>query len=342
MAPESGSTHRPLRKVFLDEPYRFGFFQAVRLLERMYSSRKTIGLEGPPREEVVRFHSRVTLEFPASEVYEINGPPSNGEEAPVDMVVTFMGMAGTVGVLPAPYTELLLERIRYKDTALRDFLDLFNHRMVSIFYRAWEKFYFSIAYERDHQNPFTELLFNLVGMGTGGLRDRLGLSDESLLYYGGLVAQKPCSASALEAIVADQFGVPVNANQFSPQWLDIDEGSLTHLGAANSELGLNAIVGFRILDFQSKFRLRLGPLSYEQFLDFLPNGTAFPPATKLIRFLAGIEFDFDLQLVLKAIEVPACQLRTQGLGGPLLGWTTWLKSLPLKLDDPQLVLAVKA
>jgi len=96
------------------------------------------------------------------------------------------------------------------------------------------------------------------------------------------------------------------------------------------------------LDFQSKFRLRLGPLSYEQFLDFLPNGTAFPPATKLIRFLAGIEFDFDLQLVLKAIEVPACQLRTQGLGGPLLGWTTWLKSLPLKLDDPQLVLAVKA
>lgn len=341
MAAQSGSTDRPLRKLFFDESYRFQFFQAVRLLERMNPEKKTVGLDGPPADEVVRFRSRVTLEFPASQIYEVV-PKSNDEgDLPAEMVVAFMGLAGPVGILPNPYTELLLERTRYKDTALRDFLDLFNHRMISLFYRAWEKFYFPVAYERGTKNPFTELIYNLIGMGTGGLRGRLDLPDEVLLFYGGLVAQKPCSSSALEAILSDYFGVPVTARQFAGQWLDIDEGSLTRLGAANSALGENTIIGFRFLDHQSKFRLQIGPLDYEQFLDFLPNGSAFQPAAQLTRCLVGMEFDFDLQLVLKAGEVPVCQIASEGPAPPMLGWTTWLKSVPLKIDDPQLILVPK-
>ena len=341
MASKSGSADRPLTRLLFDEGYRFGFFQSVRLLERIYPERERVGRDGPAAEEVVRFKARSSLEFPASEVYDVTREDAGGTGDPPQMIVNFLGMTGPSGVLPTPYTELVVERVRYKDIAFRDFLDIFNHRILSLFYRAWEKYRFPVAYERKQEDPFTQFLFDLAGMGTRGMRGRLGLADEGLLLYTGLVAQRPHSATAMELMLGDYFGVPVKLEQFSGQWLDIDEASLTRVGTANSELGVNAIAGSRFWDRQSRFRLRIGPLDFEQFRAFLPNGSAFDPATRLTRWLAGMEFDFDVQLILQAVEVPACQLSTQGPNLPMLGWTTWLKTQPLKMDDPQLVLAVK-
>jgi len=341
MAGQSGSANRPLSRLLFDEAYRFDFFHAVRLLERIYPKREQIGSDGPVGNEVVRFKARTSLEFPASEIYEIAREREDETGAPAQMVVNFLGMTGPSGVLPVPYTELVIERVRYKDTALRDFLDLFNHRLASLFYRAWEKYRFPVGYERNQKDPFSQFLFDIVGMGTGGLRGRLGFADEGLLLYAGLIAQRPHSATAIELILSDYFDVPVDLQQFSGQWLDIDEASLTRVGAANTELGVNAIVGSRFWDRQSRFRVRIGPLNFEQFQAFLPNGSAFQPVTRLTRYLAGMEFDFDVQLILRAFEVPACQLSTRGPELPMLGWTTWLKTKPLQIDDPQLILAVK-
>jgi len=341
MASKSGNADRPLTHLLFDEAYRFDFFQAVRLLERVYPTRERVGRDGPAAEEVVRFKARNSLEFPASEIYDITRENTGATDGPARMIVNFMGMTGPSGALPVPYTELVVERVRYKDTAFRDFLDIFNHRIVSLFYRAWEKYCFAVAYERKQEDPFTQFLFDLAGMGTGGLRGRLGLADQGLLLYTGLVAQRPHSATAIELMLSDYFGVPVKLEQFSGQWLEIDEASLTRLGAANSEVGVNAIVGSRFWDRQSRFRLRIGPLNFDEFQAFLPNGSAFEPATCLTRWLGGMEFDFDVQLILRAVEVPACQLLTQRPAMPMLGWTTWLKTQPLKMDDPQLVLAVK-
>jgi type VI secretion system protein ImpH len=341
MAGKSGNSDRPLDSLLFDEGPQFEFFQAVRLLERIYPGRRAVGRDGPPSMEAVRFRARASLEFPASQIYDVSREDPSGSPESPQMVINFLGLTGPSAVLPTPYTELLVERVRYKDTALRDFLDLFNHRMASLFYRAWERSRFPVAYERGGDNPFTQYLLDLVGMGTGGLKGRLGIPDEGLLLYAGLIAQRPHSATAIELIVADYFGVAASLQQFSGQWLDIDEGSLTRVGSANSELGVNAIVGSRFWDRQSRFRVRLGPLQFGQFRAFLPTGSAYEPVANLVRWLAGMEFDFDIQLVLRAVEVPSCQLTTRGPEMPMLGWTTWLKTLPLKIDDPQLVLAVK-
>ena len=104
-----------------------------------------------------------------------------------------MGLTGPSGVLPEHYTRLLIERLRAKDYTLRDFLDLFNHRVISLFYRAWEKYRFQFVYEQvklgavgdETEDFFTKCLYCLVGMGTGGLRGRQKIDDETFLYYGG-------------------------------------------------------------------------------------------------------------------------------------------------------------
>ena len=215
------------------EPYEFSFFQAVRVLERLHSNRAAVGQDAPPKDEVVRFRAHQSVEFPASEIQDFQ-EANDGE--PSRMTVTFLGMTGTSGALPRVYTELVLARARQKDTTFRDFLDLFNHRLTSLFYRAWEKYRFWIGYERaeqirqrpDWQSPlrirdfaiserprvdlFSEVLLNLSGLGSPALRyqvrnreqlvNRRRIEDETLRYYAGHFSQQRRSAMGLESMRA--------------------------------------------------------------------------------------------------------------------------------------------
>lgn len=329
---------KPLNQEIFDEPERFKFFQAVRLLERMFPKRVAIGRDSLPSKEVVRIRSHASLNFPASEIQELRETRDEAaDEQQFEMFVNFMGMIGALGVLPHAYTELVIERARYRDTAVWAFNDIFTHRAVSLFYRAWEKYRFPVSYERG-DDAFTEYLFDFIGLGTHGLRGQLDLPDESLLAYSGLIANKPRSVASVEQILSDYFGVSVKINQFFGQWLALDAESVTKLGTANNKLGTNTIVGTRVFDVQSKFRVRVGPVGFEQFKTFLPNNTAYAAIVSLIRFLVGEEFDFDFQLILKAREVPSCILTTRAKRRPQLGWSSYLKTKPFKTDDEQVVL----
>jgi type VI secretion system protein ImpH len=332
---------KDLNHELLEEPYRFEFFQAVRLLEKIYPEKLTVGRDALPHEEVVRFRSRPTLEFPASEVHEIKSSDDEFNDTnKLEIFVNFIGMIGAIGVLPTHYTELVAERVRQKDSSLWAFLDIFTHRSISQFYRAWEKYRFPVQYERGNDD-FTNYLFDFIGLGTKGLRNRLNLDDESLIPYAGLILQKPHSASSLEQILSDYYGIPAEILQFHGQWIDLDDESLTKVGVENSRLGHSTIIGTRIWDTQSKFRMKLGPLSFAQFQAFLPNGSAHKSVVSIIKFMTGVEFDFDIQLKLKAKEVPSTILTTRAKRRPMLGWSSFLKSKPFKIDDEQVVMQIE-
>jgi type VI secretion system protein ImpH len=333
----------PLDEILLKEAYGFEFFQAVRVLERLFPERAPVGRNSLPVREVARFRSHVALKFPASQIYEVKKPyePDPEKEPPLEMTVNFMGLTGPQGVLPTQYTELVMDRVRYKDTALWSFLDIFTHRMISFFYRAWEKYRFPIAYERGAYDQFTEYLFDVVGMGTRGLRPgKLNVEDQILIFHGGHVTQRPHSKIAIELMLGDHFGVPVKIRQFAGQWLKLDPENLTYIGRQNSQLGVNTVIGTRVWDDQSKIRVSFGPLTFNKFRAFLPNGSAYKPAIALIRFMAGLEFDFDMKLELKAKEVPSTILTTKARRKPMLGWSSWLKTKPFTKDDDQVVLQV--
>lgn len=332
---------KPLNQELLDEPYRFEFFQAVRLLEKLYPERQPIGRESLPYNEVVRVRSRMSLSFPASEVHEFKEVFDEQTDTRVlEMFVNFMGLTGPSGLLPPNYTEMLAERARYRDTAMWAFLDIFTHRAVSLFFRAWEKYRFPVGYERGNDD-FTANLFDFAGLGTKGLKGRLALEDESLLPYSGLIAQKPHSSSALGNILGDYFGIAAEVLQFFGQWIELDEESITYTGTANSRLGVSAIAGTKVWEQQSKFRIKLGPLDFKQFISFFPNGSAHKPLESIVRFMIGAELDFDIQLVLAAEQVPSCILTTRAMRRPMLGWSSWLKTKPFKQDDEQVVLQMQ-
>jgi type VI secretion system protein ImpH len=310
-----------------DEPCLFQFFQAVRLLERIGVGREPVGQFVNPETEAVRFGMHNALVFPASQIQEIDWP----EDGPPRMALNFMGLTGMMGALPYTYTELILERFRAKDRTLAAFLDIFNHRIVSLFYQAWEKNHLAVAYERDQDDPVSSHLMALIGLRTGGLQGRQAIPDQALLFYTGLLSLHPRSAVALEQILEDYFEVPAHIEQFVGAWYPLEPDNQCCFDAGDSyseQLGFGAVVGDEIWDHQSRARIRLGPLSTEQYLDFLPNGRAYEPLRSLTRFFSGGDLEFEVQLVLKRDEVPGCELGAESAGGPQLGWFTWMKSVP--------------
>ncbi|KXK00800.1 MAG: type VI secretion protein [Acidobacteria bacterium OLB17] len=325
-----------------EESYSYEFFQAVRLLERLNPEKKRVGGEAMPHEEIVRFRSRVALEFPASEIHEMRKViDETGQSERLEMLVNFMGVVGVSGALPTHYTELVLDRIRHRDTTMWAFFDIFTHRIVSLFYRAWAKYRYPITYEAGDES-FTAYLYDLAGLGTRGLRGRMAVEDEALLPYTGLIAQAPHTADALANMISDHFSAKAKIEQFSGQWLLLDGRDVTQLGAKNSSLGRSAIVGTRVWDQQSKFRVRLGPLDLKRFQAFLPSGSAHEPLKSIVKFMVGDELDFDVQLVLEAKQVPATILTTRAIRRPALGWTSFLKTKPFKKPDDQVVLKMAA
>jgi type VI secretion system protein ImpH len=333
---------KALNDQFLEEPFRFEFFQAVRMLRHVYRDRRMVGGAALPADEIVRFRSRVGLDFPASEIHEaFEVLDEQTGRSRLEMIVNFMGLLGVGGALPVHYTEVTLDRVRHRDTALWSFLDIFSHRAVSMFFRAWEKYRFPVGYEGG-DDRFTGYLYDFSGLGTDAIRGRMHLRDEELLPYSGLISQRPHSANALENVISDYFGTRAKTIQFFGQWLRLEPQDWTRVGAQNNILGRNAIAGTNIWNQQSKFRLQLGPLTFKQFEAFLPDGTAHKKLDSIIRFMVGQEIDYDVQLLLKGRQVPGTILTTRAMRKPKLGWTSYLKTVPFTESDDQVVLELKA
>jgi len=321
------------------EPWNFQFFQAVRLLERL-SGGQPVGRFGNPGQEAVRFSANAAMGFPPSQIHSLEWP----EGAQPELTVNFFGLNGPMGALPRAYSELVNERGRARDHALQEFFDLFHHRLLSLFYQAWEKYRFPVAFERDRDDRFTHYLLDFIGLGTQGLRNRQLIHDESLAFYTGLLSMQPRSAMALRQILSDYFSVPVEIEQFVGAWFALSEPQQSRVGEErefSEQLGRGAVAGDEVWDCQCTARIVLGPLSLAQYLDFLPTGTAFAALAELTRIFSRREIDFELQLVLARVEAPPILLDEDADGSPKLGWTTWLKGAPFTRDPGETVLQLQ-
>lgn len=221
------------------EPHRFEFFQLVRLLRLHYSRTGRMDLATRPHEDPLRFRTQLSLAFPASEVsdlhFEREGKVSPAGLPLSEVQVTFMGLVGPSGVLPRPYTELLLERhVQYRDDAAHAFLDIFSHRMTTLFYEAWQKYKFHIEHERNGTSGFDGYLLNLVGLGPRAQALKFEqpqpvLRRELFSYFAGLLSQKPRNALNLERMLGFYFGLPIQVRQFAGRWLNLQPEQCTQL-----------------------------------------------------------------------------------------------------------------
>lgn len=323
MAPQKRQPDITLKDRLIKEYYSFSFFKAVHLLESIFPDKKPLGHTLLPGEEVVRFTSKPGFAFPPNEISSIE---HEDKDRPVNMEVAFMGLVGPSGVLPHWYNEQVLDKLWDKDHGLKDFYDIFNHRFISLFYLAWKKNRLPINYQHDEKDRVSNYFLSLIGL-TPGLVERLGLPQKSLVhFYSGLLSRQIPSSVTIEAIVETFSGTTVNVEQFVERLINISPEDQTQIGLANGQLGIDAVCGSCTWECQTKFRVNLGPMDYGGFQRFLPDGEMLHSAFSLVRYIVGIEFEFEIRVFLKREEVPSCILGVETPPYPRLGWTTWINS----------------
>jgi len=308
----------------------FSFFQAVRLLALTalhYGGRRRRKLPSN-----LRFRTLPSLSFPASELtrYQAAEPdgPLNDE-----MTVAFMGLTGPGGALPVPYTEFVIERRQfYRDTGLHAFLDIFSHRAISLFYRAWRKYRPWLDVEDSDSSGLTGGLLDFAGVGLNSLRKGIGegrtaqLAENLFIYYSGLLSQKPISAQAMGTVIKGFFGIPAQIEQFVGHWIEVPTDEQTQIDHTACGLGKSFFVGTRIWDRQTRIRLHMGPMRWAEFEQLLPGSPGAKALESLVRFMVGHSLSCDVTLTLDKRDVPEARMDPSQ---PLrAGCNLWLCSQP--------------
>lgn len=323
-AVERSSTTTVAKHLFA-QPYDFGFLQAVRIFQRLLRSNLKVGEAINAQDEVLSFSGRHTYSLPSSDIYAVKF--DNNKTV---LEVNFFNIAGPHGAMPAPLAEQVSLNIREHDYALRDFLDMFNHRLLTIYYKIAEKYSFVLSPEPLAKTVHGSVLTSIAGL-SNDVEKYLSLDTATLAQYAGILWQRPRSAAGLEQLLTDYFGIDVKVEQFVGSWVNIERRQRSFMGGKrgrNNKLGHTSFLGKRFWQAAHHFVVHVGPLDSNMFRLFVPTGEGYLEMCDLIRCYAPMEYTFQLKVALKDRQ----QLTPMKFGNESsdtrLGWTSVLQSTP--------------
>jgi type VI secretion system protein ImpH len=335
LATEMGRTADPVG--FLEalhrEPYAYDFYQAMRRLENLHRDKPRLGEALRPADEPVRLAQEASLSFAPAPLSAFE--PGRGGK-PAWLQVRFFGLLGPNGPLPLHLTEYARERLRHAgDSSFTHFLDLFHHRFLVLFYRAWAQAQPTVSLDRPQDDRFSRYIGALAGLGSPALRGRDSVHDFAKFFRAPWFTRQVRNVDGLCAILRSYFRVPAGIEQFVGHWMKLPETQRTRLGVpGGTTLSRDAVIGTQVWDRQHKFRIHLGPLTLAQYESFLPGGTKLRSLVDWVRGYFCFEFEWDLRFTLDRREVPMTRLGRYGQ----LGWTTWVGRPGTPVDAEDLVL----
>ena len=324
MADQDRAATDDLIQRLKSEPWRFDFFQAMRLIECHYADKPRLGKSIKASDDAIRLAQAAELDFAPS---ALAAWEAGKEGHPDRLLVRFLGLFGPNGPLPLHLTEYARERLRYHgDKTFLRFADIFHHRILSLFYRAWADGQPTVHYDRVQkgidEDRFSAYLGSLFGIGAASLRDRDAMPDRAKLHFAGHFACQTRHADGLRTIIADYFGIGTRIHQFVGEWMEIVMREQTRLGMHEQagRLGFSTVLGERVYGCQHKFRIELGPMDMAHYRGLLPGQFGLTELVAIVRNYIGDELVWDVNLILRKEDIPPLRLD----GGTQLGWTTWM------------------
>lgn len=306
-------------------PYDYDFYALLRRIENNYDLVRPLGRNALPRHEPVRLGQLPSLAFAPAPLQAI----THTQQKPQVHLASF-GLFGPNGALPLHLTEHAHERLhQHRDPSFTAFANLFHHRLISLFYRAWADNQSAVSLDTPVES-FSRYVGSLSQQDPAqppSNTDPL-VAPHSQLYFAGFLADSRRCASGLEQLLCDFFNVPVRIVHHIPQWITLSSGQQWRLGQLQP-LGKGVILGKKIYDAQYKFRLQLGPLRLDQFTYFLPKQRGALQLQYWVQRYLGIELEWDTQLILEKKEVQGVRLGT----AHSLGLSSWLGHRPNRLSD---------
>jgi type VI secretion system protein ImpH len=332
VAPAAGAsvTRQPVRRPdplrdVAAAPHRFDFFHVMRRVDAHHAGKPRLGTARRPVDEPVRLGQAADLSFAPSSLAGVDLDDRSGKPR---IEVRFFGLFGPNGPLPLHLTAYARERRIHKgDETFTRFADMFHHRLLLLFYRAWAQAQPVVSMDRPDEDRFADYVGSMIGVGGKAWRGRDAAPDHARLAFAGLLSRQVRNADGLAHLLSGFLGMQVRVEQFVGRWMPLPAAERSRIGRraasrrmSTSQLGVSAVLGQAVFDRQHHFRVHIGPLSLPAFEALLPVGNALPALQALLKQYVGLEFGWDLRLELDKPQVPACRPGHYGR----LGWTTWL------------------
>jgi type VI secretion system protein ImpH len=336
VAGETGSapdTLTPLREAL----EAFEFFEAMRRVECAWPERPRLGLAARPEDEPVRLGHAPALHFPTSMLADLQ-PLEGGR---LKITGYFLGLFGPHGPLPLHLTEYAHDRAtNSRDRTFAAFADIFHHRVLELFYRAWAEARPTVQYDRPDQDRFARYVGALMGIAEPRLRGRDRWPDRARLFFAGLLAAGTRTRTALESLLREYLDVAVDVEECVAQWLPVAADERSRLGAESETavLGRTAILGERVRSAQHRIRLKVGPVTLGQLMQFLPGGDTLERLRAIMMTYLGFEYAWDVQFRVRRERLPGTRLGQFGH----LGWTSWVNPQPAKDTADDVIIDVSA
>ncbi len=310
-----------------DNPHDYGFYEAMRMIECHYKDHTRLGETLKSSDDMIRLGQTPTTAFAPSTL----ASAETGKDSLLHLNVFFFGMFGPNGALPLHLTEYANERVRTaRDESFIHFMDMFHHRLLCLFYRAWANKEPTVHFDRPEQDRFHMYTGSLLGIGTPAVQDRDLMPDNSKMHYAGHMSTQTNHAEGLSSVLQAFFKVPVKIKEYIGEWLEIPKESRCYLGMSldGGKLGEDAVIGDKSWQRQYKFRVLIGPMNLVDYEDLLPGKEKLKQVSAILKNYVGMEMNWDVNLILQKDAVPKTKLGSYGQ----LGWTTWLNNKPMKAD----------
>lgn len=306
----------------VDRPYGFDLFFALRTIQAHHPEKPRLGTAARPRAEPIRLGQDPSLSFAPATIAKVL-PAKAGQ--PERVTIWSFGLYGPNGPMPTHVTEYVRDRLyHHDDETLARFSDIFHHRLTLLFFRAWSDTQPTVSLDRPGNDSFGRHVSSLIGLGEATASERDQVPDHAKRFMAAHLTRQTRNPEGLQHALQAYFGCAVTIEEFCVHYLDLEPDQQTRLSSSpvNAQLGIDTVLGSRVPDAQSKFHVRLGPMRLAQYRQFLPGEASFLALVDWVRNYLGIEFAWDIRLVLHRDDVPATRLG----GSAQLGWTTWMLS----------------
>lgn len=328
-------TASPIWRYIAEQPHKADLFSVLRWIDARDKTKPLLGRAARPHFEPIRLGQEPTLAFAASTIANIDG---TGEERGRPRIsIHSFGLFGPNGPLPLHLTEYARDRLRrFGDSTLIRFADIFHHRLILLFYRAWADCQSTVSLDRPGRDRFTDYVGCLAGYGLSSLRSRDDVPDHAKFFHAPRFVHEVRNPEGMAQMLSEYFHVPVEIQEFVPHWISLAPSEQTRLSDStwNNILDENAVLGDQVLDGQHKICVRIGPMPIARYRSFLPRGNAAGKVAAWIKNYVGFEFFVDVQLVLCREDVMTANLE----GVAQLGWTSWLDERNSELHADDLVI----
>ncbi|QRX83109.1 type VI secretion system baseplate subunit TssG [Glaciimonas sp. PAMC28666] len=321
-------------KELLDRAPQMNFFQFCQLLELHAPQLPLLGSVDSPGAESVRFRPFPKVGFPSTEMSAVELDEDRPLATP-SVRTTFLGLYGVNAAMPHHFIEDIVLR-REGSEAVAAFLDIFNHRIATLFYRSWRKYRYPVGFRPGGKDDMSGYLLSLAGFGIGNAEHKQGVSPARILSMLGLLTQRTRTAEGLVGVIRQLLpGAGVLVKEFHPIWVRLEQPfglrSSNKQGSMPRGLGDGHVIGRGVMDKTQTVLVTIQPANARQANDILPDARLHRDMRNLIRVYLGYKVDAELRMALSAMIAPQLSLSKAAIVNgevqprPRLAWTTLLK-----------------